>query len=102
MVGAIVVVTAGAVVLGAMVGVGATVVVTTGTVVVGATAVGENNEYANKFGLLAPMLNNAPAVADDFSFSSTCACVSEGFSCSIMAAMPLTIGAAFDVPLLDR
>lgn len=107
-VGATVVVTgATVVVVGAMVVVvGATVVVVvSGTVVVVVVVTGESDAkyvYASRFGLPAPILNNASTVAVAISFSFTSACVRSGFSSSIRAAMPLTIGAAFDVPLLER
>jgi len=77
-VGAAVVVVTTVVVVGAtVVVVTGTVVVVTGTVVVVATVVtgeapaAENNEYAKRFGLPAPILKSAPGVAVDLSFSST-------------------------------
>ena len=108
-VGASVVTGVATVVVTAIVVVGATVVAGTtvvgaGNVVVTGAATGEtsNAENASRFGLPAPMLNTAPLVAFAMSICSTCCCVRVGLRCSIVATMPETIGAAFDVPLLER
>ena len=84
--------------------VGATVVVVAGTVVVtGIDTDGTSNaEYTSRFGLPVPILNSAPLVAFATSICSTCCWVSVGLRCSIVATMPETMGAAFEVPLLDR
>ncbi len=86
---------------------GAVVGGTTGdtVVVVGDTAPSPgdtNNEYANRLGLPAPTFDNAPTVALAIDRFSTSLCVNVGSASSIKATMPLTSGAAFEVPLLER
>ena len=97
-------VVAGGTVPGTVVAGGSVVVTGSGAVVGGVepSPGAMKNEYASKLGLFNPMLNNTSRVAEVISRCSTSACVSVGSASSINATMPLTIGAAFEVPLLDR
>ena len=96
-------VVAGGTVPGTVVVGGSVVVTGSGVVVV----VGEppetpTTEYASKLGLFNPMLNNTSRVAEAISRCSTSACESVGSASNINATRPLTTGAAFEVPLLNR